>query len=49
MNKSPKKGEQKYMSSWHLSIGMVIVLIAVYLVGVKFPAPGRMALGKVGL
>lgn len=35
------------MKGWH--IATVIILVAVYLVGVKFPAPGAAVLSKVGL
>lgn len=39
--------EDSKMKSWH--IGLIVVLLVVYLVGVKFPAPGAMVLSKVGL
>jgi len=33
------------MKNWHY----IIVLVAVYLIGVKFPGIGRTVLGKVGI
>lgn len=35
------------MQNWHW--GLIIALIAAYLVGVKFPSIGQSALSKVGL
>jgi len=35
------------MKSWHL--GLIAILVLAYLVGVKFPSIGTMALSKVGL
>lgn len=35
------------MKSWHL--GMLVLLVVAYLVGVKYPSIGQSALSKVGL
>lgn len=35
------------MQTWHW--GLIVALIAAYLIGVKFPSPGQTVLGKVGL
>jgi len=35
------------MKGWHW--GMIALLIAVYLIGVKWPSPGQTVLMKVGL
>lgn len=35
------------MKSWHL--GLLLLLIAAYFVGVKYPSPGTQLLSKVGL
>jgi hypothetical protein len=35
------------MKSWH--IGMILVLVAAYLIGAKYPQLGTSALSKVGL
>lgn len=33
------------MKNWHL----IAIIIAVYIIGVKWPSPGQMVLSKVGL
>ena len=35
------------MKGWH--IGGILVLVLVYLIGVKFPGPGNTVLGKLGI
>jgi hypothetical protein len=35
------------MKTWH--IGLIVIIVIAYLVGVKFPSIGQKALGTVGL
>lgn len=35
------------MKTWHW--GIIVALVIAYIVGVKFPSPGQMALSKIGM